>query len=107
MPQYVVKLNHPPDQCPLANSKVRERVVKFGSEQAQLAQEMGVKFLAGPFMLPAEHESIAVVEADRVEAVQNFILRSGLAQWNTVRVSPAVPMAELLKDMDKNPPPLY
>lgn len=27
MPQYVIRLTHPPDQCPTANAKVREMFI--------------------------------------------------------------------------------
>jgi len=40
-------------------------------------------------VLGSEHESVAVVEADRVETVNDFIQLSGLIQWNSVRVSMA------------------
>lgn len=107
MPQYVIRATHPPDQCPIANSKTRELMVKGAPELPGLASRLGVKIVIGPLILGAEHENIAVVEADRIEAVDDFVLQSGLAQWNSVRVSSAQTMQQALADLDKIPPPLY
>jgi hypothetical protein len=107
MPQYVVRLEHSSDQCPIANSKVRDRMLKGAPEIPILAQKLGVKFLIGPLILGAEHLSLAVVEAEKAETVQEFILRSGLSQWNSVRVSAAKSLEESIKDWEKSPPPIY
>ena len=54
-----------------------------------------------------EHDGIAVVEAESVETVQEFILQSGLVQWNSVRVSSARTLQEAIEEMKRVPPPLY
>ena len=51
MPTYVVRSTHPPDQCPTANSKVREVVQKAAPEMPGLAQGLGVRIVAGPRLL--------------------------------------------------------
>ena len=107
MPQYFVSLEHTSDQCPMTSSKVRERVMKGMPEIPQLAQKAGVKFLVGPLVIGAEHLSVAVVEADKIETVQDFILRAGLSQWNSVKVSVAQSLEQSLKDLEKTPPPIY
>jgi hypothetical protein len=107
MPQYVLKLTHTPDRCPVSNSKTRERLIEGESEMPNLAAKLGIKIVAGPLALVTEHESIAIVESDRVEAVQEFIIQSGLVQWNCARISPAVPLQEAMKSWEKMPPPLY
>lgn len=73
----------------------------------ELAQKLKIKFMAGPLIIGMEHDGVAVVEADRVETVQEFILQSGLVQWNSVRVSSARTMQEALEEMKRVPPPLY
>lgn len=107
MSQYVIRMTHPPDQCPTANAKVRELFVKSTSEFPQLVQKLHVKFVAGPLILGAEHEGIAVVESDKIEAVQDFVEQSGLVQWNSVRVSQAMTVQEAIQKMEMIPPPLY
>lgn len=107
MPLYVVRLTHPPDQCPISNTKVRQMMVKGAPEIPKMAQKMGIKFVVGPLVIGAEHDGLAVVEANQLETVQDFVLQSGLSQWNSVRVSQAVPLDEALKQLDKAPPPLY
>jgi hypothetical protein len=107
MPQYVVELTHTSDQCPTANSKVRERAIKGSAEMPKLAQKLGVTFVAGPLVLGSEHASMAVVEAEKIETVNDFLLQSGLIQWNTVRVVTAKPLEESMKELEKAPPPIY
>jgi hypothetical protein len=107
MAQYLIRLVHTSDQCPTSNSKVRERVLKGMPEMPQLAAKLGVKFVIGPLVLAAEHESFAVVEADKPEAVQDLIFQSGLIQWNTIRVTPTQPLQDAMKELDKMPPPIY
>ncbi len=77
MPTFVVRLVHTSVRCPTANSKVRERVLGGAAEIPKLAQDLGVTIVTGPLVLGSEHESIAIVEADRVESVNDFVQRSG------------------------------
>jgi hypothetical protein len=108
MPLYFIKLTHAPEQCPSANTKVREIVIKGMPEIPRLAEKLGMKVVTGPLALVTEHESFAVVEADRVEAVQEFLMLSGLMQWNIARVSPTKPLQDVLKeDLQRMPSPLY
>jgi len=107
MPTYVVRLVHTSDQCPTANSKVRERVLGGAAEIPSLAGRLGVKIVTGPLVLGSEHEAVAVVEADGAEAVNDFVMQSGLIQWNSVRVSLAEPLEQALGHIEQMPPPIY
>jgi len=107
MPQYVIRITHPPDQCPTANAKTRKMLLEGATALPQLAQKLRVKITAGPLILGMEHEGVTVVEADSVETVQEFILQSGLMQWNSVRVSSARTMQQAIEEMSRVPPPLY
>jgi hypothetical protein len=107
MPTYVVRLTHTSDQCPTANSKVRERVLSGASAMMPLAERLGIKTVTGPLVLGSEHETVIVVEAPSVEVVHDFVQQSGLIQWNTVRVSSAQPLEEAMQNLDKIPPTLY
>src|SRR5579859_5002940 len=107
MPRYFVRLTHTSDQCPTASSKVRERVLGGAAQIPQLAERLGVKMVIGPLVLGSEHESVAIVEAQGVEAVNDFIQQSGLIQSNSVRVSMAEPLQDALGRIDQIPPPIY
>jgi hypothetical protein len=43
----------------------------------ELARKHGVTFMAGPLVLDAEHEGLAIVEAARVEDVHRFVFGVG------------------------------
>lgn len=62
MHRYVIRMTHPPDQCPTADARIREVVVKGAPELPRLAQRLGEKFLAGPSILGADHETVVVVD---------------------------------------------
>jgi hypothetical protein len=80
MPHCVIRWTHPPDQCPTANSKIREMVVKRAPELPQLAEKLGIKFVAGPLVIGDEREGVAVVEADMIERLG---ILSARAAWSS------------------------
>ena len=107
MPQYLIRFVHSSDQCPTANSKVRERVLRGMPAIPDLASKLGLKFVIGPLVLASEHEGFAVVESDKAESVEDFVMQSGLMQWNSVRITPTQTLPEALNHLDSMPPPLY
>jgi len=82
-------------------------MLEGAAQMPQLAQKLGGKIVVGPLVVGATHETVALMEAQNVEAVQEFVLQSGLVQWNTVRVESARPLEEALKEIERVPPPLY
>jgi hypothetical protein len=103
LPTYVIRTNHSAETCPSANSKVLDLVQKVGPEIPTIAERLGVKIVAGPLVMGSEHESVAIVETERVETVNDFLLEAGLVQWNSVRVSMAQPLPDALAELDKLP----
>ena len=79
----------------------------MGAQIPQIADKAGVKVVIGPLVLASEHESVVVVEADRVEAVDDFVTQAGLTHWNVVRVSLAQPLADAVAGLSSVPPALY
>jgi hypothetical protein len=107
VPTFVIRTVHSPDQCPTANSKLRERIQAQGPQIPKIAEGLGIKVVVGPLVLGSEHEGVVIVEADRIEAVNDFLLESGLIQWQTCRVSLAQTMADALGELSKVPEPLF
>ena len=73
---------------------------KVAPEIPNIAMKLGVKIVAGPFV-SREHLSVVVVEADKIEAVDQFILQSGLEQWNSVRILPSNTMQDGMREIEK------
>ena len=67
------------------------------------AEKHGVEYLAGP-IITTEHKSYAIVKAKNVEAVRNFVIESGLIQWNSVDVVHGVSMDRALEEINKLKP---
>ena len=87
----------------MSNSKTRDLFLKFGPEIPNLAKNAGVKLLAGP-LVNAEHIITTVVEADKIEAVNQFVTESKPEHFNSVRIIPSVPLKEGLEEVAKQHP---
>ncbi len=97
---FVLTATHPPDQCPTANSKTRKLLKAGVTENPKVGKKLGVKVVAGPLILGSEHQSVTIVEADKVESVRDFTTQTGMVQWNSVRISPAITQDEAIKEVE-------
>ena len=98
MEHFVLLLKHTSDQCPTANSTVRKLFMRGASELPKLAQKLGVKFVAGP-LISAAHTSVAVVQAEKVDAVRDLVL-----QWNSIEVVPSITIEQAIVEVEKLTP---
>jgi predicted RecB family endonuclease len=75
---------------------VRQRDGSQGApEIPQLAEQLGVGIVTLRVFGP-DHVVLAVVEADDIEAVRDFVFQTGLIQWNTTRIHATYSMEEAL-----------
>jgi uncharacterized protein with GYD domain len=65
-----------------------------------IADKHGVNIVAGPFA-NREHTVVVIVETDRSEALDTFLVETRLTQWNQVRILPSIPMEEALRDIQE------
>ena len=68
-----------------------------------MRDDLGVEYLAGP-LITTEHKSYSIVKAKNVEAVRNFLVESGLIQWNSIDVVHGVTMDQALEEINKLKP---
>jgi hypothetical protein len=61
-----------------------------------------VKIVAGP-LVNREHLTTVIVEADKAEALDQFLVESRLIQWNSIGVLPSHTLAEGLKETEGYP----
>lgn len=80
-----------------------EIVHQRGVLASEIGQKLGVNFLAGP-LISTEHKSVAVVEVEKVEAIRDLILQSGLIQWNSIDVLPSITMEQAIQEVEKPKP---
>jgi hypothetical protein len=100
---FVLLASHAAETCPTSNAKTRELMNKIAPQIPELARKTGVKIVAGP-LVNREHLTTVIVEADKAEAVDQFLLESRLNQWNSVRVLPSHTIADGLKEIEGYPP---
>jgi len=78
-------------------------MMKAGPGIPDIANKLGVKIVAGPFV-SREHLSVVVVESEKAESVDEFIVQSGLEQWNSVRVLPSKTIQDGMREVEKAKP---
>jgi predicted RecB family endonuclease len=96
---FAVIAEHPPDLCPSSNALTRRMMKEGGSQVPQLAEELGVKIVTLRVFGP-DHILLAVVEADDIQSVRDFVLQSRLMQWNTVNIHATYSMEEALEKLE-------
>ena len=95
MATFAVIAEHPPELCPTSNAQTR-RMLKQGAAQIPgLAEQLVTLRIFGP-----DHILLAVVEADDIEAVRDFIVQSRLIQWNTTKIHATYSLEEALATAD-------
>ena len=62
----------------------------------KVAQSVGMKILLGPLHLDPSHRTLAIIEAPAIEAVNKWVVETGLFQWNTVEVTAVTPIEEMM-----------
>jgi hypothetical protein len=99
MATFAVIAEHPPDLCPTSNSQTRKMLKEGAGQIPQLAEQLGVNIVTLRVLGP-DHIILAVVEADDIEYVREFILQSRLIQWNTTKIHATYSMEETLVKVD-------
>jgi hypothetical protein len=97
---YVVLGTHAAEVCPTSNAKTKALLLEVAPQVTDLAAKHGVNIVAGPFA-NREHMLVVIVETDRAEALDNFVVDSRLAQWNTVRILPSVTMQDAMGELQE------
>jgi hypothetical protein len=95
---YVLVATHGAEICPTSNAKTRELLLQIGPQIPKIAEKVGIKILAGPYV-NREHSTVAIVEASSGEDLDRFLVESRLPQWNSVRVLPSLPLEEGVKEI--------
>ena|SRR5437867_9179171 len=95
---YVILGEHSAEVCPTSNAKTKALLLEIGPQIPKIAEQNGVKIVSGPFV-NREHTTIVIVESNRAEDVDAFLVQARLPQWNRIRVIPSLPMEEGMKDV--------
>jgi hypothetical protein len=100
MATFAVIAEHPAELCPTSNARTR-RMMKEGAPQIpRLAEQLGIDIVTLRVFGP-EHILLAVVEANDIEAVREFMFQSRLIQWNTTTVHATYSLEEALGKADR------
>jgi uncharacterized protein with GYD domain len=97
---YVVLSTHAPEVCPTSNATTKALLLEGAPQIPAIADKHGVSILAGPFV-NREHTVVTIVEADRPEALDAFLVETRLSQWNQVRILPSLPMEAAMQEIEE------
>jgi len=100
---FVVLGTHSAEVCPTSNAKTKAVLMEVAPQVSALAQKHGVNIVAGPFA-NREHTLVVIVETDRAEALDSFLVESRLSQWNQLRILPSVSMEAAMQELQEAPP---
>ena len=103
MATFAVISEHPPELCPTSNAQTRQMMKEGAGQIPQLTQYLGVNIVTLRVFGP-DHIILAVVEADDIDSVRNFVFQSRLMQWNTVNIYATYSMEEALGLIDQAEP---
>ena len=97
---FVVLASHSPDICPTSNSKTKGLLLEVAPQIPSIAQKHGVNIVAGPFV-NREHMTVVIVETDRDEGLDDFLVDSRLGQWNQIHILPSRSLQEGLTEIQE------
>ena len=100
MGTFAIIAEHPPELCPTSNARTRQMLKEGAAQIPQLAEQLGIDIVTLRVFGP-DHIVLAVVEANNIEVVRDFILQSRLIQWNTTRIHATYSMEEALAKSDE------
>jgi hypothetical protein len=100
MATFAVISEHPPELCPTSNARTRQMMKEGAGQIPQLAEQLGVNIVTLRVFGP-DHIVLAVVEADDIEPVRDFMFQSRLIQWNTTKIYATYSMEEALARADE------
>jgi len=99
MATFAVIAEHPPELCPTSNARTRQMLKEGAAQIPQLAEQLGVDVVTLRIFGP-DHIVLAVVEANDIEVVRDFVLKSRLIQWNTTNIHATYSIDEALAKAD-------
>ena len=99
MATFAVIAQHPPELCPTSNARTRQMMREDAPQIPRLAEQLGVDIITLRVFGP-DHIVLAVVDADDIEAVRDFMFQSRLIQWNTTRIHATYSLEEALARAD-------
>jgi hypothetical protein len=99
MGTFAVIAEHPPELCPTSNARTRQMLKEGAAQMPQLAEQLGIDIVTLRIFGP-DHIALAVVEANDIEAVRDFVMQSRLIQWNTTKIHATYSMEEAVAMSD-------
>jgi hypothetical protein len=100
MATFAVIAEHPPELCPTSNARTRQMLKEGAAQMPRLAEQLGVDIVTLRIFGP-DHIVLAVVEANDIEPVRDFIMQSRLIQWNTTKIHATYSMEEAVAKSDE------
>lgn len=102
MPQYAILQSHPPDNCPMANAKVRKHAMENLPHLEEKAKAKGITISVNVHLDPA-HKALMIFEAPSAEAVRDLVYEAGFMQFTEMEFYLTTPIPELVARVEEFP----
>ena len=86
--EYVGLVRHSPESCPGSNAEIRKRAEQALGKMEEIGKKHQVKPKSMHVLTPS-HLLVFICEAPSIEAVRDFLMESGLDQWNDIELYPS------------------
>jgi hypothetical protein len=100
MATFAVIAEHPPELCITSNAQTRQMMKEGAPQIPKLAEQLGLNIITMRVFGP-DHILLAVIEADDIESVREFMFKSRLIQWNTTKISATYSIEEAMSKADE------
>lgn len=91
---------HTTESCPLNNSQNRKIVLDISTNLDEKATKNNVK-VVGQYHSPLEHTFLWILEAKDGQTIQKFMIESGWAKFNEVKIVPVATFANVVQECKK------
>lgn len=95
---FAVNMKHSPESCPMFNAMVRTEVKKTINKTGDVAKKHAIKILSGVVSL-LDHHIYFVMESDSQMELEEFLIETGYASWNTIKIKQVQNIENVLKKL--------
>ena len=86
-------MKHTPESCPIFNNDVKNKFKQAVVKREEVAKKLGIKVISA-YTSTLSHLIFLILEAPTQQAVEGYLIESGMAFWNNVEILTQVQLVE-------------
>jgi hypothetical protein len=85
LPIFAVNMKHTPESCPIFNNDVKNKFKQAVGKREEVAKKLGIKVISA-YTSTLSHLIFLIAEAPTQQAVESYLIETGMAFWNNVEI---------------------